>query len=399
MSRFPAEIIEQFILHINEDEGRINNLHSCSLVSQTWGTISQRFLFSQVTLNGPRKAQSLAVILSKSPHIQGYIHHLVITNEYNLATIITILSTLSSLKSLQLRVHRRYAPTSLARELCQHHIPSSSTLTSLQLSNLIDFPVQFLFRWASLRHLSLKYVTFSTSDSAGDAKVIDSPLGGQFALKSLILWTSRTGGDSWLISPHCPFDFSQLDRFIGLDRSDMDSSYEAHCKFISRVSSSLKTVLIVPPKSSRMAGFGNPLGLLEPQKLWHISSVTISIFQHLGEGVNTLPWLVAFLSGLPNRETLHDLTLLCDLWGPPTGSSHLGDWCEIDALLARFHNLQRVHLKCYDEGDDNRTEICSRWLLSQFPKLNEKRILSIKFSDDQWFGEIVGRELKREFLD
>ncbi|TFK70665.1 hypothetical protein BDN72DRAFT_525054 [Pluteus cervinus] len=190
-----------------------------------------------------------------------------------------------------------------------------------------------------------------------------------------------------------------------MDESDLDKSYEAHCKFISCVSPTLKTVVIVPPIPTLFEGSVNRLGLLEPQKLGHISSITFSIVQDVKVGRDVLPWLVAFLSGLPNPEILRDITLLCELWGiiPETDTFSLGEWRELDSPLIRFPNLQRVHLECHNNefnANQPRAIACTVWFRSQLPMLNEKGILSIKFSAHRWFGgDFVARELEREFLD
>ncbi|TFK62772.1 hypothetical protein BDN72DRAFT_848328 [Pluteus cervinus] len=386
MSRFPAEIIGQFLLHINEDTEQVENLRSCSLVSQTWCSITQPFLYNRVVLNleEAEEASSLADILSKSPHIRAYIRHLILTEVSNLGPIVAFLDPLPSLESLQLQSYSR--PYNLATHgegvVALEPLLSSRCLTSLRLSDIIDFPVQLLRPCLALEHLAIRHVTFSTSG-------LDADDAWRLFLKSLLLSTGfvqMSEPIDWLLSPVCPFDLSRLETFIGLDKSGVNNVYESHCRFISHVSPSLKTVLISPPNSSIAVGHTNPLGILQPQRLRVISSITITVRQDPdpSENVNTLPWLIAFLSGLPNPETLHDLTLNCDLWYEdyPHFTSISEGWLEIDALLNRFHNLKRVHVECYDEADEEMGKDLASWLFTQLPTSHNRGILSIEYSDD-----------------
>ncbi|TFK61757.1 hypothetical protein BDN72DRAFT_903821 [Pluteus cervinus] len=392
MTFFPAEIIEQFVLHLNEDTERIEALIACSLVSQTWCAIVQPFLYNPAVLDFdvPREAASLINAISKYSHIRSFIHQLLIVGsvtsiEPSNATLIT-LGDLPSLQSLRVRCSGRTVNRALFVGLGP--VFNSKSLTSLELSDLGNFPAELLYNCLALQNLAIRHVAFKlpTSSSALDAQLIRSQPKEPPVLKSLILSTQYREGSNtleWLLSPLSPFDFSQLETFIGLDRCDMIKSYEAHCKFIAHTSHSLKTVLIDPPSSCLSEGLQDPLSGLEAQKLESISNMTISVLQEPRNQLSTLPWLIALLSGLPNPETLHELILLCDLYGHVANDTfYTRGWSQMDALLTRFHNLQKVHLKCYDERDDQKAEDLVAWFHTQLPTLVDKGILFIECFTD-----------------
>ncbi|TFK70664.1 hypothetical protein BDN72DRAFT_838613, partial [Pluteus cervinus] len=389
MSSFPAEIIGNFILHINEDTERIENLLSCSLVSHTWCSFAQPFLYNRVVLNVRQEEKSLRLVnlLSQSPHIRVYIRRFAITGLSTSGPPIPTFGALPSLQMLKIESYiRRY--DFLAHEEGLASLSSllgSKCLTTLLLVDIENFPVQLLRQCLALQHLAIRHVTFSMSGLDADNR-------WRLPLKSFTISTGYVRAPAsatinWFLSPACLFDLSQLETFIGLDRSGTDELYDVHCRFIAHVSSSLKTVLIAPQNLSSEVGRPNPLVSLEPQRLRNISSITILVTQDPFDGLNTLPWVIALLSGLPNPETLHDLTLFCDLWDHDQSdfTFHSKGWKELDVLLIRFHNLERVHVECFDETDEQIAKDLVSWLFSQLSASQGRGILSIKCSDHRWY--------------
>ncbi|TFK60880.1 hypothetical protein BDN72DRAFT_850193 [Pluteus cervinus] len=398
MASLPAEIVEQFICHLNEDPDRLKTLLSCSLVSQTWCAITRPFLYSRLALDFDENRTSLADVISASSHLRTYVHHLLITSA---APIVSALGDLPSLRSLQIRSSRGQSLT-VNREFARNlwSLLSSRHLTSLELSDLDTFPARIFYHCLALQNLAIRHVTFEfpTSNSDQNEELVTSQLKERPVLKSLILSTQyREGSDTlhWLLGPLSPFDFSQLETFIGLDRCDLDRSYEAHCTFISHVAHSLKTVLIDPPTSSLTEDIQDPLGALEPKNLQKISSITVSVIQEPGDALSTLPFLIALLSGLPNPETLHEITLLCDLYEHAFRGFdfHSQGWKELDSLLLGFPNLKRVHLKCYDESDDQIAATLVSWFYDQLPRLVSRDILVIDYFPDLTYTKSMQQQL------
>ncbi|TFK60882.1 hypothetical protein BDN72DRAFT_850194 [Pluteus cervinus] len=405
MALIPPEIVEQFMWHINEDKDRTEPLLACSLVSHTWGSIARPFLYNNVFLDISRsQATTLIDIISKSSQIQAYIHHLLIGRTSNPPasplSILSKLGSLPSLQSLQIRSSVRLS-LHLDRGFAMNlgSVLGSKSLTSLELSGF-NFPAELLYHCVALQNLAIRQVTFmspSTSDIDQELHVPHLLAERRPILKSLILSTFHREGNenlNWLLSPLSPFDLSQLETFIGVDRGNMMSSYEAHCRLISHASHSLKTVLIDPPTSCITGDVQNPLGLLDPRKLQNISSITVAVTQTLSQ-FNALPWLVLLLSGLPNPETLHELVLLCDLYKNTAGgfSAHSERWSDMDNLLNRFCNLQRLHLKCYDEPDDEVSQAMISWFHEMLPTWASKGVLSVECFHDVTYTTSIHQRL------
>ncbi|TFK61755.1 hypothetical protein BDN72DRAFT_883014 [Pluteus cervinus] len=412
MARFPQEVVEQFISYLNEDANRLKTLASCSLVSQIWCSITHPFLYSRLSLDIGTLEHGFATPLidsiSESSQIQASIRHFLITGS-SFSTKLSLLTLsslghLPSLRSLHLRSdtsmgHSPKANPGLAASL--QPMLSSRSLTSLELSHFGGFPAQSLYNCVALQRLAIWQVTFefppSESGSNIDKPAVVSPLKERPVLRSFILSSHSREGTvnlNWLRSPHSPFDLSQLETFIGVDRGNTAKSYEVHCKLISYASHSLKTVLIDPPTSCSTTGVQNPLGVLEPQKLQKITSLTLCIDQ-IPRDYNSLPWLIAILSGLPNPETLHDLTLACDIDADPaTGFSYFArGWSEVDALLGRFPNLQSVHVKCYDERVNEVANELIAWFYKLFPIWVSKGVLSVECFPDGTYTRSMHQQL------
>ncbi|TFK70674.1 hypothetical protein BDN72DRAFT_838625 [Pluteus cervinus] len=413
MSTFPAEIIEKFVFHINEDTERINTLRSCILVSQTWYQIAQPFVYRRMSLevDDEDEVKSVVDLLSNHPHIRTYIHHLVIVGLLDFAATAFNLGSLPSLRSLHIQSRsgprgEKYSMTEdpdLAKSI--YPIMGSQFLTSLQMSHVHDVPAQLLRQCVALQALAIRHTTFSRNSETNVEQ--------QIALKRLVISNTRhisvedvNDTVTWLLSPRSPFVFSQLETYMGLhDNEDPQVSYEAQCKFISHVSPSLKTILIIPPPSStyrsyRLRDLQNSLDSLEPQKLQNVTSIT-TVARQNPRNPSDLPWLITLLSLLPRPEILHDLTILCWL--------HLSDlkevdldrhsekWSGLDALLTHFHHLRRVHLECYTGRNDTITRDRVPWLLSALPRLNERGILSITDDFSMSTDEVI-EELEQRFM-
>ncbi|TFK59281.1 hypothetical protein BDN72DRAFT_884007 [Pluteus cervinus] len=412
-SIFPAEIIHEFILHINEDSERKKTLLSCNLVSQTWYAITRPYLYSQVALIFDRnttKANYLPIVLSRSPRIRAYVHHL----------SVSILSTppkraplhhFPSLRSLQiysgLHDGRRVLNLDIITNI--HPFLISKVLTSLSLSDLWHVPFRLFRQCVALEKLSLTRVTVymprseiediddvmgCQSDTEDEECHTRCQLGERPFLKSFVFFTREEDSsvlDAFL-SAVSPVNLSRLETFMGLDRSNKIRSYEDHCKFISHVSSSLKNVLIDPPS----ACLQDPLLSFKPHELRNISHISLAVVQEPAEDLNALPWVIEFLSGLPNPETVHIVTLLCDLEDHTENdfTFHSRGWSELDTLLTQFPNLERVDLKFYDEPYDNVARELVSWIRSQLPTLIGRGILFVEYSSDVTYtGSLEGRSI------
>ncbi|TFK59943.1 hypothetical protein BDN72DRAFT_905400 [Pluteus cervinus] len=390
---FPAEIVHEFMLRVNEDRERIDTLLSCSLVSQIWCALARPYLYTQVVLNVEhgrvQKATAFTSTLTKFPHFRTYIHRLLLVVPYTPSdSSVSVMAALGDLASLQsLRIRPIVVYDMADDDKLQKHLPpllSSKSLTFLELSDIQHFQIDLLRLCSSLQTLALRRVEYSLTPTSGaESETTGYWAEGWPALKSLILSTEEDGQSKMLSvfrSPRSPVDLSQLETFIGLDQCDTTKAYQDHCKFISHVSRTLKTVHIDPPSSYLREGVQAPHLPLELHKLQSISNMTLSIVQQPHRQRNALPWLISVLSGLPDPGTLRNLTLLCDL-EDHSGNDftfHAQGWSELDALLPRFHHLRRVHLKCYDERDAKAATELVSWLHSQLPILVNKGLLSVE---------------------
>ncbi|TFK68561.1 hypothetical protein BDN72DRAFT_949505 [Pluteus cervinus] len=383
---FPAEIVHEFLLHINEDNERKKTLLSCSLVSQAWRTIAQPYFYSRVALILDRhttKAKYLPIALVKSPRIRTYVHHLSVSI-LNTPPKRAPLHRFPSLQSLQIYSGvdgRRVLNLDLTTNI--HPFLSSKVLTSLSFSDLWHVPIRLFRHCVALEKLSLRRVTviMPKSDAEDEDCVPGCHVGERPYLKSLVLST-REQEDSRILdaflSAFSPVNLSRFETFMGLDRSNEIRSYDDHCNFISHVSNTLKNISIDPPTTC----LRDPLVLLKPHELRKISHITLAVVQDPTPDLDALPWAIAFLSGLPNSETLQALTLLCDLEGHTNNdfAFHSRGWSELDTLLTRFCNLQRVDLKFYDEPNDDVARELVSWIRSQLPTLSGRGILFVEYS-------------------
>ena len=130
---------------------------------------------------------------------------------------------------------------------------------------------------------------------------------------------------------------------------------------------------------------------LKPHELRSISHITLAVVQEPSEDLNALPWAIAFLSGIPNPETVHVVTLLCDLEEHADNdfTFHSRGWSELDVLLNRFHDLQQVELKFYNERNEDLARALASWVRSQLPTLIGRGILSIEYSSGMYLKSLL----------
>ncbi|TFK68558.1 hypothetical protein BDN72DRAFT_960188 [Pluteus cervinus] len=393
-SIFPAEIVHEFMYFINEDQEGTKTLLSCSLVSQTWCAIAWSYLYVQAALDlvSGTTASPLITTVTMFPHIRAHIHRLFLTVPQLTwrasVSAVSVLGDFPSLRSLQIRPSRFGVRLRGSEGLVEnlHLVLSSRFLTSLDLSEIWDLPIEILYRCVALEKLFIKRVTFTIPKpgSEDENDITRNRSEERPFLRSFVLSTQDQDDCQildFLLSPVSPFDISKLQVFMGLDRRDTDSSYEDHCKFISHVSPTLETILIDPAPSCLSKSLRNPLGPLKPHKLRKISSITLVTMQVPFHSLDAFPWAMALLSGLPTPEILHDITLLCDLAWYDSGEFTLyqGGWLELDALLTRFYNLKRVYVKCYSVSHWGTDNLVSR-LNSLLPTSFNKGILFVECS-------------------
>ncbi|KAF8215207.1 hypothetical protein K438DRAFT_772519 [Mycena galopus ATCC 62051] len=195
------------------------DLRACALVSKTWTSAAQRYLFKWIYLPANSHAENvcsrLERTLAASPDLIRHIHRLDLFQEGAFTT-----KWLTRMCNLPF-THLTHV---VFHALCYLSGPDSRTLGKLfslptlcrvELKGLISWPDVFLPLWEScspnIRHLRLQCELRRSpyDESAKPFHPTHRHSSSPISLKSLRLGRANNL-DDWLIHPLCPFDFSKL---------------------------------------------------------------------------------------------------------------------------------------------------------------------------------------------
>ncbi|TFK71241.1 hypothetical protein BDN72DRAFT_856391 [Pluteus cervinus] len=229
MVTLAPEIVEIFLSFINEDENRLSNLSSCALVCQTWRSIAQPLLFSEIYVTAsPYFAQergciknsgALVTTLNRhAPHLSQLVsrYRVIGTGGEAYKDVVAITRTLTHLQDLQISRSLTQNSGAGVTVALQRVLPialSSTRLTKLRIFHINDFPIHLFQHCRALRHLSIEHTTL-----AGLDEPVTKPK-ERIQLHTFTYGSMQSRSERrvlpWLTNSSCPFDLSELRVFLG----------------------------------------------------------------------------------------------------------------------------------------------------------------------------------------
>ncbi|TFK70119.1 hypothetical protein BDN72DRAFT_839427 [Pluteus cervinus] len=270
MAALPFELIEVILKNLYTNPfSKPACLAACSLVCRGWRPIAQALFFSEVSIpDGPNRPpvqpgqDDLYPWSTENPNLQLYVRRLWIRSLQE-SRIGKLASSLPNLEQLVI-----FDPSKLdGNETIPSRIMDSlyenihsNHLTSLCISNVVDFPVHTFYLCSSLRELKIRGTsfeglradthTFEHEESLDYARSLDPDPSPRPRLQSLHLSISSPGSVGiflWLLTPGCAFDLSELKTLHCLDRTDAIACFSRVVRLVDFVSSSLEDLMVDPP--------------------------------------------------------------------------------------------------------------------------------------------------------
>ncbi|TFK70670.1 hypothetical protein BDN72DRAFT_958632 [Pluteus cervinus] len=388
--QFPPEIFEKFIGHLADGEDaseRRSNLRTCCYVSRIWCGLAQPILFSQVVLQSWTESQveQFYESISTRPDLQVAFLCIKLDMQEPCPRLVDVIQRLTKLRCLRL-ILDEFPYASLHHDFLSHLPPTlkSTRITSLSLASICDFPVQLFFHLVALEELALKDMTYGGLKDPTPSPLDPSRWKPQ--LRVLLLSTTRYEEADivpWFLASECAFDLSRLSTFWAIERSNSDVAYGLVCGLVASVSSSLEDVLIDPPTGC----VGNqPLTNTFPsQELQSLRIATVAMLQDGYESFNAVPWLINFLTNLPEPDKLEELELPCEFRGSNCKSQQgliRQGWPKVDILLGSsvFRNLKDVRIICYCERGNDESFMLRSSLNLILPQLLKRGILRVEYT-------------------
>ncbi|TFK70108.1 hypothetical protein BDN72DRAFT_896692 [Pluteus cervinus] len=327
-------------------------LKAACLVAHQWRLAFQPILFSDVQITSKSSSQHFLTAIRDRPLCGPYVNSLDVQSIGDSTG--QVLAKLPRLEKLTLRRHLTYIPqpgfyNSLRLSL------ESRLLTSLTLHNFTRFPLQILNRASALRHLSSSNPSYGGMNLAlaqhSNPQLDNHPTGPQLhSLKLSLLVSGGCDLFKWFTNPRCILDFRNL-KILDVCPTDV-KEFHMFCDLASVVPPTLEQLVFTPPP--HCATPGTRQGILNSfslTKFTHIRRLTLFIYLTRNRGFfefDYLPWLIAFLSTLPNPSILESLTLQCIIASNISIQLDFRPqrWNELDALLTStaFAHLYRVSL-------------------------------------------------------
>ncbi|TFK68429.1 hypothetical protein BDN72DRAFT_841811 [Pluteus cervinus] len=312
MVYFLPELVEAVLGHIDKENELLEARHICSVVSRTWSSAARPPLFSEVHLNNkslsPETDRGVisSRILAESPHTLKWINKLVLSASLDVPNSILadVARATTNLQSFNLS---QETPTdsNLDRDFASAlpNTLSSIRLTTISLFGIRNFPIQLFRHCIVLGHLTIKDCTFYSAKETPNILPATPKPHLRFLLVSTPAHQHSINILEWLLTPHCPFDLSQLQVLFVADRSGQLNAYDVVCQFVSMVSSTLKHLFLDPIAALDESSFS----LFPAANLLNLQTLEVSITQR--EGGHDAQWAVYCLSHLPRPRMLACLVL------------------------------------------------------------------------------------------